>query len=166
MDYGLIFYLFQIWSSPDVNWWTGVVWIIVMFLSAVWTLILTAPIHCRGYIAETVMQCYISPNLMKIQPLHLHHFEQMFISGWTIPLIKTYCTSKEACQWRSKKPEAERLKPIRDESPETLHCSCYCQWSQVAVRSNRAPRRGLYKVEISLVLLQLAHISLSLCWAI
>ncbi len=79
---------------------------------------------------------------------------------------KTYCTSKEACQWRSKKPEAERLKPIRDESPETLHCSCYCQWSQVAVRSNRAPRRGLYKVEISLVLLQLAHISLSLCWAI
>ncbi len=24
----------------------GVVWIIVMFLSAVWTLILTAPIHC------------------------------------------------------------------------------------------------------------------------
>ncbi len=27
-----------------INWWTGVVWIIVMFLSAVWTLILTAPI--------------------------------------------------------------------------------------------------------------------------
>ncbi len=25
-------------------------WIIVMFLSAVWTLILTAPIHCRGSI--------------------------------------------------------------------------------------------------------------------
>ncbi len=40
-------------------------WIIVMCLSAVWTLILTAPIHCRAYIAEQVMQCYISPNLMK-----------------------------------------------------------------------------------------------------
>ncbi len=26
-------------------------------LSAVWTLILTAPIHCRGSIAEQVMQC-------------------------------------------------------------------------------------------------------------
>ncbi len=25
--------LFQFLSSPDVNWWTGVVWIIVMFLS-------------------------------------------------------------------------------------------------------------------------------------
>lgn len=105
-------------------------------------------------------------SVLRTKQTHLHHFQQMFISGWTIPLIKTYCSSKEACQWRTKKPEAKRLKPIRDESPETLHCSCYCQWSQVAVRSNRAPRRGLYKVEISLVLLQLAHISLSLCWAI
>ncbi len=34
--------LSQLLSSPDVNWWTGVLWIIVMFLSA---LILTAPIH-------------------------------------------------------------------------------------------------------------------------
>ncbi len=30
--------------------------IIVMFLSAVWTLILTAPIHCRVSIAEQVME--------------------------------------------------------------------------------------------------------------
>ncbi len=29
--------------------------VIVMFLSAVWTLILTAPIHCRASIAEQVM---------------------------------------------------------------------------------------------------------------
>ncbi len=65
--------LFQLLSSQDVNWWTGVdyLWIIVMFLSAVWTLILTAPIHCRASIAETLMQCYISPNLMKKQT-HLH----------------------------------------------------------------------------------------------
>uniref|UniRef100_A0A671KS68 Stereocilin n=1 Tax=Sinocyclocheilus anshuiensis TaxID=1608454 RepID=A0A671KS68_9TELE len=32
-----------------------VVWIIVMFLSAVWTLMLTAPIHCRGSTGEQVM---------------------------------------------------------------------------------------------------------------
>ncbi len=50
--------------SQDVNnWWTGVVWIIVMFLSAVWTLILTAPIHYIVSIAERVMKCFISPNL-------------------------------------------------------------------------------------------------------
>ncbi len=37
--------------------WSGVdyLWIIVMFLSAVWTLILTAPIHCRRSIGEQVM---------------------------------------------------------------------------------------------------------------
>ncbi len=32
-------------------------------LSAVWTLILTAPIHCRGSIGEQVMKCYISPKI-------------------------------------------------------------------------------------------------------
>ncbi len=49
--------------------WSGVdyLWIIVMFLSAVWTLILTAPIHCRASIAETLMQRHISSNLMKKQ---------------------------------------------------------------------------------------------------
>ncbi len=37
--------------------WSGVgnLWIIVMFLSAVWTLILTAPIHYRASIGEQVM---------------------------------------------------------------------------------------------------------------
>ncbi len=37
--------------------WSGVdyLWIIVMLLSAVWTLILTAPIHCPEFIGEEVM---------------------------------------------------------------------------------------------------------------
>ncbi len=44
---------FQLFASQYNNWHTGVVvWIIVVFLSAVWTLILTAPIHCRGSIGE------------------------------------------------------------------------------------------------------------------
>ncbi len=34
-----------------------------MFLSAVWTLILTAPIHCRASIGEEAVERYISPNL-------------------------------------------------------------------------------------------------------
>ncbi len=33
----------------------------------VWTLIMTAPIHFRGYFSEKVMECYISPNMMKKQ---------------------------------------------------------------------------------------------------
>ncbi len=46
----------QLLSNLDVNWWTGAMWIIVMFLSAVWTLILTAPIHYRGSIGEEILQ--------------------------------------------------------------------------------------------------------------
>ncbi len=55
----------QLFTLQDANWWTGLVWITcgLLFLSAVWMLILTAPIHCRGYIGEQVMQCKISPNL-------------------------------------------------------------------------------------------------------
>ncbi len=34
--------------------WGG---LLVMFLSAVWTLILMAPIHCRRSVGEQVMQC-------------------------------------------------------------------------------------------------------------
>ncbi len=45
----------QFFVSQDINWWTGVLWIIVMFLSAIWTLILTAPIHCKGSIGEQIM---------------------------------------------------------------------------------------------------------------
>ncbi len=37
------------WSRVDYF------WIIVMFLSAVWTLILTAPIHCNVSIGEQVI---------------------------------------------------------------------------------------------------------------
>ncbi len=65
----------QLFASQDINRWTGVVWIIVMFLSAVWTLILTAPIHCRGSIGEEVTECYISPKsvLMKKQTLYIFY---------------------------------------------------------------------------------------------
>ncbi len=49
----------QIVTSEDVKlmYWSRVdyMWITVMFLSAVWTLILTAPIHYRGFIGERVM---------------------------------------------------------------------------------------------------------------
>ncbi len=66
IDYGLIFWteasvqvnalmvdLFltntQLFASQDIMDWSHVdyLWIIVMFLTTVWTLILTAPIHCR-----------------------------------------------------------------------------------------------------------------------
>ncbi len=44
----------QLITSQFINWLTGVMWIIVMFLSAVWSLILMAPIH-SGSNGEQVM---------------------------------------------------------------------------------------------------------------
>ncbi len=59
----------QILDSQDINWWTGVVWITRVLLwwfnQLFGLLFLTAPIHCRASIAEQVIECYISPNLMK-----------------------------------------------------------------------------------------------------
>ncbi len=40
----------HLFELQDIQWCNGVVWIIVMFLSAIWTLILTAPINCREFI--------------------------------------------------------------------------------------------------------------------
>ncbi len=89
MDYGLIFWPeAMVWGLNRLN--DGFVSfvfsrcvdylrIIVMYLSAVWTLILTAPIHCRGSIGEQVMQCYISPNMMKTQT----HLDELPVSTFS-----------------------------------------------------------------------------------
>ncbi len=45
--------------------------VIVMFWSSVWTLILTAPIHCRASIGEQVMERYISVLMKKQTHLYL-----------------------------------------------------------------------------------------------
>ncbi len=88
---------FLLWSHVDY------LWIIVMFLSAAWTLILTAPIHCRWSISEQVIG-YIYPNLfwwrnkliyildgLRVQRVH---FQYIFITGLTVPLKNsafTFC---------------------------------------------------------------------------
>ncbi len=69
-------------------------WIIVMFLSAVWTLILTAPIHWRGSICKQVKFCWFSLTLINKQT-HTRHwmawrwvnYQQMLIFEWSIPLM-------------------------------------------------------------------------------
>ncbi len=69
--------------TSQINCWTGVVWIIVMFLSDVWTLILTAPIHCR----DTLLSKWCNATFLQIcsckeqSHLHLH-------LGW--PEVRTF----------------------------------------------------------------------------
>ncbi len=83
--------------------------VFVMFLSLVWTLILTAPMYCRGSIGEQVIilnfsKSYLINKLINIlDGLECAHF------GWYIPLcfiilhITTFCSTEEiktAVFWR------------------------------------------------------------------
>ncbi len=72
----------QFLSSQGVDY----LWIIVMFLSAVWTLILTAPIHCRWSIGEQVMECYISPNLFWSVLLWRNGHMNEWMNEWIISI--------------------------------------------------------------------------------
>ncbi len=42
-------------------------WIIVLLLSAVWTLILTALVHCKGSVGEKVIKLYNSLHLFQLK---------------------------------------------------------------------------------------------------
>ncbi len=44
----------QLFTWQDIHWWTGVMWLTLMWL-AIRTLLLMAPIHCRGSIGEQVV---------------------------------------------------------------------------------------------------------------
>ncbi len=97
----------QIWEQQRMDLYTGGGTIIidyrlgqdymgniVMFLSAVWTLILTAPIHCRGSIVEQVMLCNISLNLVWQRNKLIYildglreSFQHIFMFGWTHLII-------------------------------------------------------------------------------
>ncbi len=72
--------------------WSGVdyLWIIVMFLSAVWTLILTAPIHCRASIGEQIMECYISPNLFWWRNKRICNLDGLRVSTLSVIFIFNY----------------------------------------------------------------------------
>ncbi len=91
--------------SQDVNWWTGVMWIIVMFLSAVWTLILTAPIWdplvskwCNAKFLQ-ICSDEKTNSLTSYMAWGWVHFKQIFILGWTAPLtnIRFHNPGKSWC---------------------------------------------------------------------
>ncbi len=79
------------WSHVDY------LWIIVVFLLAVWTLILMAPIHYRGSTYEQVISCnakflQIWRKTLTLDGLRVSIFSTFFciiIFEWTIPLSKS-----------------------------------------------------------------------------
>ncbi len=89
----------------NVTRWTGVVWylwIIVMFLSAVWILILTAPIHCRASIAEQMQLHFCKSDKETNSTISWMtwgwlHFQQILIFGWTVPLNESSTQTSRLC---------------------------------------------------------------------
>ncbi len=70
--------LFNLLSSPDVNWWTGVLWCFYQ------TLILTAPIHCRASIDSH------SDGTHSLQSIHwLSFWRHPFTAEHPLTLILT-----------------------------------------------------------------------------
>ncbi len=70
--------------------WTHVdfLWIVVMFLSAVWTLILVAPIHSGSTGEQFNVKLNFSKSVNMKKLLYIFdglNFQQIFIFGWIIP---------------------------------------------------------------------------------
>ncbi len=107
------------WSCVDC------LWIIVMFLSAVWTLILTAPIHCRGSTGEQVLYCYISPNLFwwrnkLISALLMVSFQQNYNQNIF------YSSAQKECPYWYCQELGNRLDYIKK-------CLCLCVYTYLSV---------------------------------
>ncbi len=153
----------QFVSSQDVNWWTGVVWIIVMFLSAVWTLILTAPIHCRGskWWNATFLQIWWRNKLIYIfNGLRVKH---IFIFRWTIP-IKLWI--KDVC--RKGFPSGHELEMFPKRSVWSIKYSLYADFhfsNSLIHRLNISVMGSKYHREtlISALKNNLGQISISWC---
>ncbi len=98
------------------------VWIIVMFLSAVWTLILTAPIHCRASTDEQVIKSACEPAAISpcsprpVNPLKLSRAE--LVSTWMGDLV-----GKLGYFW--KRCQQGVLGLCGSQSPSTV--TLYCQ---------------------------------------
>ncbi len=59
---GFVSYKHTAFTSQDINWWTGVLWIIVMYLSVFGLSFWRHPFTAED---PLLSKCYISPSLMK-----------------------------------------------------------------------------------------------------
>ncbi len=88
----------QLFSSQDVNWWAGVMWIIVIFFSCLNSHY--DGTHSLQRIHWQVMHCNVKflqicsdeeANSTFGMAWEWVHFQRIFIFGWTIPLIFQLC---------------------------------------------------------------------------
>ncbi len=94
MNYGFIFELetlmldlCQVLSSPDVNWWTGVVGLLWCFIRlSFWRHPFTsiAETHCNATFLQ--IWWWETNSCTSRMTRRWAHFQQMFIFKWTVPL--------------------------------------------------------------------------------
>ncbi len=99
--------------------WSGVdyLWIIVMFLSAVWTLILTAPIHCDGlYKYETLIHLSSYIIIYYVSFHHIVHF-----TGWLFVFLQVKSKSKQI-------PQTDGVKSVRPTVNTEVMPWCVSLW--------------------------------------
>ncbi len=93
----------QLFSSQDINWWTGVVWITCVLLwcfyhlfgLSFWRHPFTAGVTIHCWASDGMLHFTKSVPMKKQTRLHLRSSEgesifQIFIFGWTIP-FKVHC---------------------------------------------------------------------------
>ncbi len=111
----------------------------VFFFSAVWTLILTAPIHCRGSIGEQMMWCYISPNLFWWRIKLIYILDCLMVSTfsehfqlWVNYSFKCFlkrqlsCVNTvEFCTWRIK----SKIKAKHEDVAVHWNIKEVCEWN-------------------------------------
>ncbi len=124
--------------------WSGVdhLWIIVMFLSAVWTLILTAPIHCWDsdvmlHFSRSDEETNSSTSRMAWGWVKFH---QMFIFEWTIPWnseLRLNNFSKTVSGW-TQRPASKKREGMNGHKHERM-----CVWGFSVDRWASVCRRGV-----------------------
>ncbi len=118
-----------------------------MLLSAVWTLILTAPIHCRGSIGEQVLEYYVhfsqSVPMKKQTHLHLGYAEGEYIFSKFSFLGELFnFTAQINNSFIEEFINKSTIFTLRLVNPLSacllgFHCKCvslYCLWSTAARR--------------------------------
>ncbi len=108
--------------------WCGLL-VDYVFLSAVWTLILTAPIHCRASIAEQVMWCYISPNLEWAEGKEINIFtwnKKAYIQHFSLVLV-SYVQANESKTWWKHRGSGSLYKDRDQSFPELWNIRYHAQ---------------------------------------
>ncbi len=113
---------------------SGLLW----FLSAVWTLILTAPIHCRGSIAEQVMKQTRILDSLRVRTFlaNFHLWLNLFFNEVKVDFFfqRFLIFNTVYCRCPNTLGSISKLNLLQ--VPYNYHTFCYCGHFQISHHSN------------------------------